>query len=216
MNLEEWYEFSAPAWLAASVDASLSQVVVDVGSFQGNTCFFLAKRFPQARVYGIDWDLNHVRVASQNARNKGMGGQVEFFYSDGRSVPPRLAAGTLDQAVALFQPSYGEAPNVKSFSNQVLFALTIIKLKGFLTVLLPTILLPDLLKLVAHKVGNIHVHPLWFGKRNDSDFLIVSFTKGVNSNFALHEGFAVTDKNDNLTEIALKVNSGKMNLKVTG
>ena len=90
-------------WLPAiaDVDARLRADpparLADVGCGEGWSTIAIAKAYPNARIIGVDIDAPSVAAAWSNARQAGVGGNVEFRHADAAS----LEDGPYDAAIII-------------------------------------------------------------------------------------------------------------------
>jgi trans-aconitate 2-methyltransferase len=94
--------------LASRVGASAPQVVVDLGCGPGQLTISLARRWPEARVTGVDSSI----AMLEQARSNDHAGQVEWVRSDVDSWDPAQVGAPIDVIItnALLQwvPSHRE------------------------------------------------------------------------------------------------------------
>lgn len=189
MDVQDWWSTIAPTWLAGAVTAPLERddySIIHIGSGDGSTCCELARRFPKLRIYGVDWSRDHVRGATENVRSHDLHSRVEILHSDGLVPPPRLAAGTFDQALVMW--SGYEPP---SLSGQIRFTLMMLRSQGVLTILMEPKWFTYMLSVWGQTVGNINLFPLWFGEESNAPYVLVKAQKNVQDPLVLHKGIQV-------------------------
>lgn len=210
MNSKEWHSTMAPIWLAAAVPVEPDQSVIHIGSGAGHACFSLARRLPAQRIHGIEWNRDSVRQAAEHARDQQWQGRVEILHSDGLNPPPRLAAGTFDHAIMLWDGDV-EPP----FANQMRMMLMMLRPQGILTLLIEPTWLTHVLQIWGERVGCTHIFPLWFQENNTADYIIVQAQKSAHSSLTLQRGMVVTQANGQLTQKAEAITHHNAQLFVT-
>lgn len=189
MDFREWSTSVAPKWLAETVSVPATREdysIIHIGAGKGDACLLLARRFPNLRIHGIGWNRDSVRQAAEHARNQNLQGHVEILYSDGIAPPPRLAAGTFDQAIVVWT---GEEP--PSVSEQMRMTLMMLKPQGILTMLLEPHWFTYMMNAWGHSVGNINLFPLWFEGHKTAQYVLVQSQKNTPGGLILHKGFSI-------------------------
>lgn len=191
MNIKQWCDSIAPVWLAETISAperGENYGIVHVGANEGHTCFALAQRFPNLRIHGIEWNRDLVRQASEFVRTQNLQGRVEILHSEGGATPPRLAAGTFDQAIMIWT---GKEP--PSLAEQIRMTLMMLKPQGILTMLMEPKWLTYMMDTWKGNIGNINLFPLWFDGRTTSDYILLQAQKNAQDALTLHKGFTIKD-----------------------
>lgn len=197
MNSQEWYGAMAPVWLAAAVPVEPDQSIIHVGAGLGHTCFALAQRLPQQRVHGIEWNRDHVRQAAEHIRTQQWQGRIEILHSDGLTMPPRLAAGTFDHAIMMWNGDVDP-----TFADQMRMTLMMLRPQGMITVLMEPAWLMTMLQIWGERVGSARIFPLWFEERSTADYIIVQAQKSSHEPLTLCKGVVVTQASGQLTQKA--------------
>lgn len=90
------YRFSLDAFLLAdfvSPDSHLYQPVLDLGTGCGVVALLLARRFPWARLVGIELQTELVTFAQQNVVRNGLERHIDVVRADARTLPSLVSAG---------------------------------------------------------------------------------------------------------------------------
>lgn len=204
MDIQAWGPLRPHIWLAASISIREDQSIVNVGAGQGYACFELARRFPNLRIHGIEWNRDNVRQAAEFVRAEQWQGRVEILHGDGVTLPPRLAAGTFDQVMMHWT---GEAP--PDLSDQMRTMLMMLKPQGVMTMLMEPAWLPYMLNAWGERVGNVNIFPLWFEGKATADYIILQAQKNAQDPFVVHKGFVV-DQNGELGDLLYQSIMGPM------
>ncbi len=84
------YRFSLDAFLLADFvppDVHTHQPLLDLGTGCGVIALLLARRFPRARLVGVELQAELARFAQQNVVQNGLGDRVEVVWADVRTLP---------------------------------------------------------------------------------------------------------------------------------
>jgi tRNA1(Val) A37 N6-methylase TrmN6 len=166
-----------PVFLAAAVPALPGQSVLEVGSGAGAASLCLAVRVDRAQVTGIEPDRALVSLAADNARATGVADRVRFFVGDLLQPPVRLAPASFDHVLAnppyLVEGSGRPSPDPAKaratveagakLADWIAFCLRMVRNGGTVTLIHRGDRLADLLILVAGRLGDITLWPLWPG-----------------------------------------------------
>ncbi|MCC7275371.1 MAG: methyltransferase [Alphaproteobacteria bacterium] len=164
-----------PVFLAASVPAAPGDTVLDVGTGVGAAALCLAWRVPACRVVGLEVQRALGQLASRNIDANGVGDRVSVIIGDLQRPPPRLAPASFSHVMA--NPPYMESGRVDpaphagkaaatvegeaDLAAWVRFALLMAKQNGTVTFIHRADRLDALLALLAGRLGDIAVLPLW-------------------------------------------------------
>lgn len=191
-----------PIFLAAAIDISPGDEVLDVGTGVGAASLCLAHRVPFAKITGLEVQLDYVRLASENIRLNRMSDRIQVLNGDLLRPPPRLAAGTFSHVMT--NPPYYEAeantapPNAGkamahvqtgvTMAQWVHFCLLMLRPKGTLSMIYRADGLGEVLSLLQGKVGDIALFPLWAGLDKPAKRVILQGRKGTQGSLRLHPG----------------------------
>ena len=94
------YRFSLEAFLLADfVSASHASPLLDLGTGCGVVALLLARRFPQARVIGMELQASLAAMARQNVVCNGVEAQVTILQADARCAAGLFPAGAFGTVV---------------------------------------------------------------------------------------------------------------------
>ena len=181
-----------PIFLAASIQATEGDTVLDIGAGVGAASLCLAKRLPYIKVVGIEIQREYMRLAAHNIQVNSLTKRVEILCGDLLKPPPKLAAGTFSHVMT--NPPYHEheksrpSPNMgkhvantennMDLENWVRFCLLMARPKGSITFIHRADRLDHILAYFSGKLGSIHIYPLWPGSGKPAKRVIVSGIKG--------------------------------------
>ena len=101
------YRFSLDAFLLADFVPPVwpaHPLLLDLGTGCGVVALLLARRFPQARLVGVELQPEMVAVAQQNVVQNGLGHRVHMLCADVRTLPSLVAPGVF--ATVVCNPPY--------------------------------------------------------------------------------------------------------------
>jgi len=161
--------------LAATVDASPGDRVLDVGCGVGAAALCVAVRCHACRVTGLDADSAVVRLASDNIRLNDLVGRVDVVVGDLTRPPPRLAPGTFTHVMT--NPPYLEAGRVAAspyagrrrahiegeadLARWLRYCILMTRSGGSVTIIHRADRLDAILAAMHGQLGEIVVFPLW-------------------------------------------------------
>lgn len=96
------YRFSLDAFILADfVTPSFlpPQPILDLGTGCGVVALLLARRFPRARLVGIELQAELAALAQQNVVNNDLGNRIDVVRADVRTLPLLLPSGRLHTVV---------------------------------------------------------------------------------------------------------------------
>lgn len=94
------YHFSLDAFLLADfVSATSSSPFLDLGTGCGVVALLLARRFPHARVIGLELQASLVSLAQQNIVTNGLAAQVSVLQADARCAAGLFPSGVFGTVV---------------------------------------------------------------------------------------------------------------------
>ncbi len=117
MTLDE-AQVAKVAHIAAKLDLSQDQRVLDVGCGWGGLALDLARRFG-AKVTGVTLSAEQLAVARRRAEDAGFAGRVRFSLTDYRDL-----TGPFDRIVSVGMLEHVGAPNFRAYFEQIARLLT--------------------------------------------------------------------------------------------
>lgn len=202
-----------PVLLAASLNVTAGDTILDVGSGVGAAALSLAARCPDVRITGVELQRELVRFAHDNLLLNQMRDRVEILFGDLTNPPPRLAAGTFTHVMA--NPPYYESdahrlsPNMlKAASNQegsvgldqwVRFCLLMVKPKGTITMIHHAERMDEILACFYGKIGDIRIFPFWPSEGKEAKRVIIQGVKNAQGRCVLHPGMMLHQKDGRYT-----------------
>ena len=205
-----------PVLLAAAVPASAGDIVLDVGCGVGAASLCLARRVPSCRVVAFDRQRELVRLASDNILLNELGGRVTAMAGDLLKPPPRLEPGAfshvmanppfLESGKASPSPSPGKAEasieGEADLAAWVRFALAMASGRGTMTFIHRADRLPQLLRELSGRAGDIVVFPLWAGAGKPAKRILVRARKGNAAPLRLLPGLVLHEADGRNTDAA--------------
>jgi tRNA1(Val) A37 N6-methylase TrmN6 len=205
-----------PIFLAAAVPAEPQQLVLDVGCGSGAATLCLAARVPQCRVIGLEGQRDLARLAGDNIALNGMAGRVAVIAGDLLRPPPRLSPGMFDHVMAnppfLARGRGTPAPDAAKaaatiegeaeLADWVRFAIAMARDKGSLTFVHRADRIDALLALLAGRVGEIAVFPLWPAAGRAASRILVRGRKRIGAPARLLPGLVLHEADGSFTAAA--------------
>jgi tRNA1(Val) A37 N6-methylase TrmN6 len=164
-----------PVLLAASVPATASDTVLDVGTGVGAAMLCLARRVAGTKITGVEVQRDLVHLAAENISENGLERRVDVMMGDLQRPPPRLVPRSFDHVMA--NPPYFEAGRVRASGEDekataniegsgglgawVAYCLSMVRPGGTITMIHRTDRLAELLALFGGKAGDLVIFPLW-------------------------------------------------------
>lgn len=205
-----------PVFLAASVQVTSGDTILDIGAGVGAAALCLATRVPDCKVTGLEIQRSAVRLASENVVANGLRDRIEILHGDLLRPPPRLAAGTYTHVMA--NPPYIETDRANplslhskeishvegdvSLEQWAKFALLMVKPKGLVTFIHRADRLDEILSYFSGKLGDIAVYPLWPGQAKAAKRVLVRGQKSSNGLMTLCPGMVLHDSSGRYTQEA--------------
>ena len=166
-----------PVLLAAAIDASPDQSILDVGCGVGAAALCLATRLRGISVVGIDVQDELVELARANAAANGLADRVTFLGGDLHDPPRELVPNSFDQVMTnppFEVPGRGRLPPEASkarasvedplgFEGWLRSCLRLLRPKGRITLIHRADRLDEILSVLRREAGEILVFPLWPG-----------------------------------------------------
>ena len=215
-----------PVLLAASIDATPGQCVLEAGAGHGAAAICLARRVPDCSVTGIEIQPDLVRLANDNARLNDLSGSVHVMIGDLVRPLPRVAAGGFDHVMA--NPPYLEAAHAGASPEAgraaaniegeagldvwLSFALRMVRPRGTVTLIHRADRLDDILVLLAGQAGEVTVFPIWPKEARAAKRVIVRARKGIRTPMCLSAGLIMHEEDGTYTAAADEILRGGPNL----
>ncbi len=194
-----------PVLLAAAVPAASGEMVLDVGTGVGAAALCLAWRAPECRVVGLELQRSLGQLASRNIDANGFEDRASVVIGDLQRPPPRLAPTSFHHVMA--NPPYLEAGRAAPAPNPskaaatvegdadlaawVRFSLLMAKAHGTVTFIHRADRLDHLLALLAGRLGDVAVLPLWPGSDKPAGRVIVQGRRDSNGPMRLLPGITL-------------------------
>ncbi len=185
-----------PVLLAASVQATAGQTVLELGCGTGAAMLCLATRVSGLVVHGVELQPEYANLCRTNAAANGIDAMV--WTSDLRALPEDVRARTYDHVIAnppYFDRGAGNASEQPdrdiafrgdtSISDWVDAATRRLKPKGWLTLIQKADRLPDLLRAIDDRLGTIIVTPIAGRAGRNADRVLLLARKGGRAPFRL-------------------------------
>jgi len=194
-----------PVLLAASIPASETDAVLDIGCGVGAASLCLGARQAGCRIAGIEIQRDLVRLGGENIELNGFAGRVSIMQGDLLRPPPRLEPGSFNHVMA--NPPFLEegtaTPPIDRSRREahvegeadlrawVRFALAMARPKGSVTFIHRADRLDRLMAELAGRVGEIVVFPLWPGAGKPAKRVILRGRKDVGTPLRLAPGLVL-------------------------
>ncbi|MDH3229538.1 MAG: methyltransferase [Alphaproteobacteria bacterium] len=208
-----------PVLLAASVPASSTGSLLDIGTGVGAAGLCFAHRVPGARVAGLELQPELAGLARDNVALNGMDDRVSIIEGNILDPPRDLVLGTWDHVIA--NPPYlpadradpppgaaKAAANVEGaakLADWIGFALRVAKPKGGITVVHRADRLDELLSLLHGRAGGIVVFPLWPKEGREAKRVILRARPGVKTPLRIAPGLVLHEEDGGYTADALAI-----------
>jgi len=207
--------------LAASVPAMEGEHVLDLGAGVGVASLCLAARCAGVQVSGLEIQSELAAIAADNARRNGLEAQVAVIEG---SVTERAATlkdkgaayGSFDHVMS--NPPFYETGKVWGSPNEskatahaldnvaldewLRVACAMAKPKGTVTIVHRADALPELLRGVEGKLGNLIAFPLWPTTGQGANRILLQGTKGSRAPFVLAAGLVLHEEGGGFTASA--------------
>lgn len=194
--------------LAATVPASGTESVLELGSGAGVAALCLTARVPEAKVTGLEIQPDLVLLAAANARDNNLGNRVAVLLGDVASPPPPLPRDHFDHAMmnppffveGRDDPSPDPARSTAAIGDSELLARwaktarTYLQAKGTLSAIVPADRLAAMLSALEVGFGGIVVFPLWPRAGEAAKRILVHARKGSRAPLVLRPGLVLHDE----------------------
>ena len=203
-----------PVFLAASIDASAGERVLDVGSGTGAASLCLASRVQGVEITGIEIQPGYADMARTSAKLSGLAEQINFITADLTELPKNREFREFDHVMT--NPPYMEAgrgrvPPDKSKARATVeshvgldlwisHCLRMTRSRGTFTIIHRADRLEHIMASITGILGHIIVYPLWPNQINSehkepisANRVIVSGRKGVKTPGIISSGMIIHD-----------------------
>ena len=200
--------------LAAAVPAEAGDTVFEPGAGVGAAALCLACRVDGAKVAGLEFQTDLVRLAGENARRNGLEDRVDIMVGALQRLPPKLVPASFNHV--MLNPPYmpadrADAPDDPGKAAAVIEgeigldtwierSLAMLRPKGSLTMIQRADRLDEILSCLRGRAGEIVVFPLWPGReRKPARRVIVRARKDVATPLRLAPGLVLHDEDGRFT-----------------
>jgi len=191
-----------PVLLAASVNASRGQSVLDLGCGAGAAALALGSRVPGLTLTGLELQPAYAALARQNSSENGI--PFEVIDGDLATMPQTLKSRRFDHVI--MNPPYfdrargssapetaretalGEATPLETWISEASKRLAP---KGYLHIIQRAERLTETLEYVASRLGSLQLLPLIPRIGRDCQLAILRARKGGRAAFRLHAGHVI-------------------------
>jgi tRNA1(Val) A37 N6-methylase TrmN6 len=208
-------------FLAAAINATSGERVLEAGSGVGVAALCLAARVEGVHVLGLEVDPDSRAIACENAARNGVAEQVRFIEAD---ITLGSAAAGLDRESfdhVMANPPYYETGRARTSDNPrksrahvvdadaldgwVRLMVSVLKPRGTLTLIHRADALDRLLATLVRRVGGCRIRPLHPRPGEPASRIIVQGVKGSRAPLELLPGFILHGPGDGFTEPAEKI-----------
>ena len=202
-----------PVLLAAAVPDVKNGCVLDVGSGVGTAALCYAMRAHEARVTGLEVQLQLARLAEHNVEANGVSARMRVVVGDLLDPPSELQPASFDEVMA--NPPYLQAEHADPSPNEVKavstiegeadlacwvrFCVRMVKPAGGVTFIHRADRLDELLALLVGATGDIVVFPLWPTTGQSAKRVIVRARCGAKGPLRLSAGMVLHDGANSFT-----------------
>lgn len=207
-----------PVLLAAGTPAQAGDLVLELGCGVGAAALCLAARVPRLKIHGVELQADYAELAAENAAiNRAA---FDVHRADIRAMPEALKEMTFD--CVIMNPPYHDAYSVgspdmrKDRANRLdihleiwlTSGLTRLRQGGWITIIQRVEWLPEILRALSYRTGDITVLPLIAREGRDAKRVIVKARKASRGAFrlaaplALHDGSTHVEDKDTYSERA--------------
>lgn len=209
------YRTSSDAVLVSSLVDNLktAEKVLDVGSGVGGISLCLAFRFQKNEMMGLEIQKELVHLSNMSAEANGFE-NLHYVECDISKKNEFLKNGSFDHVVT--NPPYEKngmkspnkskalAHNEQSISLEgwLLFCLKMLKPYGFLYLIHRAEALDNILNILHHKTGNIHVIPIYSKEGQRAKRVMIKAQKDSKSPLIIEPPLIIHDQNNGYTKKA--------------
>ncbi len=186
-----------PVLLAASVPATEGQSVLELGCGTGAALLCLGKRVANLTLCGVELQSQYAELCRKNATANDV--EALIYTADLRNLPHDVTSRTFDHVIAnppYFERTSGKASPLTdrdiafagdtSMVDWVDAATRRLKPKGWLSMIQKADRLPDVLRAIDSRLGDIAVYPITGRANRAADRFILRARKGARGPFRLH------------------------------
>ena len=184
-----------PVLLAAAVDATPGDSVLELGCGAGAALLSLALRVPELALAGVERQADYAELARRNAAANGIA--ITVWHSDLAALPAEVRAQNFDHVLA--NPPYYAAAGTPArdpgraaalqeatpLSVWIDAGLRRLRAGGWLTLILRTDRLPAVLSALDGRAGAVSVRPLASRAGRDAGRVLIRARKGARAPFRL-------------------------------
>jgi len=203
--------------MAAAVPAKSGERILDVGAGAGAAGLCVATRVGGIQADGLEIQPGFVDLARQNADLNGLAGHFEIIEGDVGNPPEALRPDSYDQVIS--NPPYvgagqGQRPPEPSkamatmeggvtLGDWILFCIRLAKTRGVITIVHRADRVEEILAVLAGRVGDLVIFPLWPGGDNPDQpakRVIVQGRKGMKGPTTLSRGLVLHNPGGSYTD----------------
>lgn len=205
-----------PIFLAATMDPQPKDRVLEVGAGVGTAMLCLASRVGDCFITGLELQSDLVQLGIQNILNNKFENRLNLIQGDLRIPPASLIVETFHHVMA--NPPYlpGNLASASPHSSKALahhegnvtlkdwinFCLKMLIPKGSITLIHRADRLDSILTVLAGKVGEIKILPLWPKQNKPAKRVLIQGRKGISSPSCLEPGMILHQEDGRYTSQA--------------
>ncbi len=210
-----------PVILAASVNIQSGQSALELGCGVGVASLCLAARVKGLHLTGIELQADYLELAQENARynHKECASDFRFYCADVNGLPPKVMQTNYDHVFTnppYFNRTHGAAARdagremgrgeTVTLANWIDIAVRRLKPLGYLTVIMDSERLRELLSAMDHRLGGVKILPFAPRQNRDAKLVVVQARKTGRGAFRLltpmvmHQGATHTKDQDSYTD----------------
>ncbi|KAG1713800.1 tRNA1(Val) (adenine(37)-N6)-methyltransferase [Nymphon striatum] len=193
-----------PVLLAASVPAFEGQSVLELGCGTGAALLCLGMRVPWLTLHGVELQHHYAELCRQNAVRNSI--EAQIWTTDVRALPTDITSRTYNHVI--INPPYFErtaGASSPAADRDIAFAgdtstkdwidtaTRRLKPKGWLSMIHKADRLPDIMRAIDDRLGDLQVFPITGRIGRPADRIILRARKGARAPFRLHAAIALHD-----------------------
>jgi tRNA1(Val) A37 N6-methylase TrmN6 len=210
--------------LAASIPAQAGEQVLDLGAGVGVVSLCLARRCHETEVIGLEIQSDLARTANENAQRNGLSARVRFVEGSAAEKASALELKKVPYGSfhhVMTNPPFYEAGKVWNspdagkatahafddfdLKNWVHVACAMARPKGTVTFVHRADALPDLLKHIDGRLGDLLAFPLWSRQGQSASRVVLQGVKGSRAPFTLGSGLTLHKEDGGFTSQASEI-----------